>query len=368
MLICHVINSLNRGGAETHLFDLISEQTKNNDVVKIVAIGPDSKNIISLENEIANLGIKIQRLNGPRMFNVFSYFTFANYLNKENIDLIHSHQPRSDFMIFMLRKFSKKISNIKWIVSVHGKYDTYLEENKFSNIFRKIFMKRLSKFWGNASSVIAISDEVKQWIYNLNPSLNAVVIPYWVNKNSPKEIDTNELVIGFLGRINKNKGIEDFLDAINNFNLKEESIKVNIGGYGNVDYVNKLNESIKEKNSDCINFLGYVEDREEFFNEVDIFVFPSFSEGLGLVLLEAMSYSKICITRDTKPMNTYIDSDTGYLFNNVDSLIQRITLAINDLKKDYSVIEEKLSNIDKKLEKSRVEKIFPKFQEVYKNE
>ena len=108
MLICHVINSLNRGGAETHLFDLITEQIKNNDVVKIVAIGPDSKNIISLENEIANLGIKIQRLNGPRMFNVFSYFTFANYLNKENIDLIHSHQPRSDFMIFMLKKFSKK--------------------------------------------------------------------------------------------------------------------------------------------------------------------------------------------------------------------------------------------------------------------
>ena len=48
MLICHVINSLNRGGAETHLFDLITEQIKNNDVVKIVAIGPDSKNIISL--------------------------------------------------------------------------------------------------------------------------------------------------------------------------------------------------------------------------------------------------------------------------------------------------------------------------------
>ena len=31
MLICHVINSLNRGGAETHLFDLITEQIKNNE-------------------------------------------------------------------------------------------------------------------------------------------------------------------------------------------------------------------------------------------------------------------------------------------------------------------------------------------------
>ena len=37
MLICHVINSLNRGGAETHLFDLITEQIKNNDVVKAIA-------------------------------------------------------------------------------------------------------------------------------------------------------------------------------------------------------------------------------------------------------------------------------------------------------------------------------------------
>ena len=117
-----------------------------------------------------------------------------------------------------------------------------------------------------------------------------------------------------------------------------------------------------------MNFLGYIEDRQKFFNEVDIFVFPSYSEGLGLVLLEAMSYSKICLTRDVKPMNTYIDSDTGYLFNNLDSLIEKLNLAINDLTKDYSIIENKLSNIDKKLEKSRVEKIFPKLQEVYRYE
>ena len=55
MLICHVINSLNRGGAETHLFDLITEQIKNNNVVKIVAIGPDSKNIISLELSLIHI-------------------------------------------------------------------------------------------------------------------------------------------------------------------------------------------------------------------------------------------------------------------------------------------------------------------------
>jgi len=368
MLICHVINSLNRGGAETHLFDLIKEQLQNNYSLKIVAIGPDTKNIISIESELKNLGVEIKRLNGPRMFNVLSYFSLANFLKKQHFELIHSHQPRSDFMIFFLKKISRKISNIRWIVSVHGKHDTYLEKNKISNIFRKIFMKRLSKYWENASSVIAISDEVKEWIINLNSSLNVVVIPYWVNKNRPKEIDRNNVTLGFLGRLNQNKGIEDFIEALNSIDLNENNLTVNIGGYGNSEYINKLVKSTEGENRTCVNFLGYVEDREKFFNEVDIFVFPSYSEGLGLVLLEAMSYSKICITRDVKPMNTYIDTGSGYLFKNVDSLIEKLNLAINDLKQDYSVIEKKLSNIDKKLEKSRVEEIFPKFQEVYKYE
>ncbi len=368
MLICHIINSLNRGGAETHLHDLIQEQLKNNYVLKLVVIGPDNQNIISLKQEINNLGIEVKRLKGPRMFNVTSYFSLASYLKKQNIELIHSHQPRSDFMIFLLKKFSRHISNIRWIVSVHGKYDTYLEKNKFSNIFRKIFMKRLSKFWENASTVIAISDEVKEWINNLNSSLNVAVIPYWVNKNLKKEIDLENIKLGFLGRLNQNKGIEDFIEALNSIDLNENNFTVNIGGYGNSEYINKLVKNIEDKNRTCVNFLGYVEDREKFFNEVDIFVFPSYSEGLGLVLLEAMSYSKICITRDVEPMNTYIDTGSGYLFNNVDSLIEKLNLAINDLKQDYSVIEKKLSNIDKKLEKSRVEEIFPKFQEVYKYE
>tara|TARA_B100000287_G_scaffold92535_1_gene84713 strand:+ start:6122 stop:7228 length:1107 start_codon:yes stop_codon:yes gene_type:complete len=368
MLVCHVINSLNRGGAETHLIDLISEQLKNNYDLKLIVIGPDNQNIISLESEVNNLGVEIKRLSGPRMFNVASYFSLAAYLRKQNISLIHSHQPRSDFMIFLLKKLSRRISNIRWVVSVHGKYDTYLEKNQFSNIFRKAFMKRLSKFWEHASSVIAISEEVKDWINNLNSSLGVIVIPYWVNKNKPKKIDIDNLQIGFLGRLNKNKGIEDLLEAINSVDLIENNLKVNIGGYGDPDYINKLTKSIDEKNRVNINFLGYVEDREKFFNEVDIFVFPSYSEGLGLVLLEAMSYSKICLTRDVKPMNTYIDSDNGYLFKNIDSLIEKLNSAINDLKKDYSVIEKKLSNIDKKLENSRVNKIFPRFQEVYKYE
>ena len=42
MKICHVINTLNRGGAETHLFDLVDQQIKENYIVNLIIIGPDN--------------------------------------------------------------------------------------------------------------------------------------------------------------------------------------------------------------------------------------------------------------------------------------------------------------------------------------
>ena len=83
MKICHVINTLNRGGAETHLLDLIKEQKINGYSIDLIVIGPDNQNIISLAAEFLNIGIPIHRLKGPRMFNLFSYielFLFGKFI------------------------------------------------------------------------------------------------------------------------------------------------------------------------------------------------------------------------------------------------------------------------------------------------
>ena len=84
-----------------------------------------------------------------------------------------------------------------------------------------------------------------------------------------------------------------------------------------------VNPLFPDKN---IKFLGYVKDRYKFFKSLSIFVFPSYSEGLGLVLLEAMSYGVLCIARDVAPMNKIINhEDNGYQFilwnSNIVSLI-----------------------------------------------
>ena len=119
------------------------------------------------------------------------------------------------------------------------------------------------------------------------------VIPYWIDiKNSGTIVKKDRVTLGFLGRLNVNKGIEDLIDALNSDELKSLDFKLMIAGSGTDEYLEKLRNMIEKDNIENVNFLGYIESREEFFNNIDIFVFPSFSEGLGLVLLRSHEFLK----------------------------------------------------------------------------
>ena len=365
MKLCHVINTLNRGGAETHLFDLVKEQIQKEYTVELIVIGPDNENIISLENEFTNLEVQIKRLNGPRMFNITSYFNLYFHIKKNKYKVIHSHQPRSDFMIYFIKKFNSKF---RWIVSVHGKYDTYLESTNISNGIKKRLMNSLARYWEEADEIIAISISVNDWIIQLNKKLRPTIIPYWIDQSNfnPQKTYGKHISIGFLGRMNKNKGIEDLLSIFNKLDTKNLTLKV--GGYAESSYLEYLQSISSEEIKERISYLGYVSNRKAFFDSVDLFVFPSFSEGLGLVLLEAMSFSKICITRDILPMNSYLTEESGYLFKNNKEFLRILNQAIDDLRNDNNKIKSKLFNIEQMVKKSSAKKIFPLIEKVYQNE
>ena len=64
-------------------------------------------------------------------------------------------------------------------------------------------------------------------------------------------------------------------------------------------------------------------------------------------------------------MTNYIDENSGYLFDDVDGLSNSIALSIQDLENNIELIQKKLFNIEKKLEKSSKENIFPELVKVY---
>ena len=175
-----------------------------------------------------------------------------------------------------------------------------------------------------------------------------------------------DISIGFLGRLNKNKGIEELLSAFNN--LDTTNLTLTIGGYSEPAYLEYLKSISNEESYKKIKYLGYVSNRKTFYDSVDLFVFPSFSEGLGLVLLEAMSFSKVCVTRDILPMNTYLTKDSGYLFKKNEELLISLNEAIEDLRRDNKKIKSKLFNIEQMVKKSSAETIFPMIEKVYQSE
>ena len=210
--------------------------------------------------------------------------------------------------------------------------------------------------------VIVISEEVKTWLENHTKKLNPHVINYWISLKEFSAVSYNTpLNIGFLGRLNKNKGIEDLVDSLNDINLDFYLV---IGGFGSQEYINYLKQKMNKNLRNRSSFLGYVEDQSKFFEGIDLFVFPSYSEGLGLVLLEAMSYQKICITRNVEPMNQFINDENGYLFNNNEELKNCVMQASNDITNE-SIFNKKIENTKKALERYDIKNVFPKILEVY---
>ena len=324
MKICHVINDLSRGGAESHLYSLVKLQHESGHQVSVMLLGRDLKNFFSLEDDFREIDIRIIRFQGPKKlqgFNPISIIAATKYFSKNKFDIVHSHSPRSDFLTYVSHLFLSKAG--KWVVTVHGKYGTYLDGSKVIDIFRKLGIRILSRLWSKTDSIIVISESIKEWMALLNSNLVPEVIPYGINVQKKIEYESlDELRIGFLGRLNPNKGVEDLISVFMSIKNQKDFISMNskllIGGVGSDSYERKLKDLA---NDEDVEFLGYVSDREEFFNSINLFVFTSYSEGLGLALLEAMSYGLVCIARDIDPMNKIItNKENGYLFSDNEDL------------------------------------------------
>ena len=367
MKICHVINNLSRGGAESHLYSLVKLQVEEGHEVSVMLLGRDSNNFFSLEESFRQINIEVIRFKGPKKlqgFNPVSIVSAKKYFSKNNFQIIHSHSPRSYFLTYTSHLFLSKES--KWVVTIHGKYGTYLDGNKLMDIFRSYSIFILSRMWRRADSIIVISESIKDWLSELNYKIKPVVIPYGIA--IPEQVgneSSGEITFGYLGRLNVNKGIEDLVNVF--LDIKKEikspnKIQLNIGGVGLESYEKKL---IKLTEGADVNFLGYVSDRKSFFNSINFFVFPSYSEGLGLVLLEAMSHRKICLTRDVDPMNKIInDGVNGYLFKNNEELKQIFLsiLQIQDFEKNKII-----KNATETIESSySIIQMYSRIEETYK--
>ncbi|MCE5324001.1 glycosyltransferase family 4 protein [bacterium] len=147
------------------------------------------------------------------------------------------------------------------------------------------------------------------------------------------DIPHEAVVIGFVGRIVRDKGIAELVDALELLRRQYSNVHLLIvGDFEDGDSVDDRTRRIMHSDPN-IHLAGFVRDTPPFYAAMDIFTLPSYREGLGMSALEASAMElPVVATRITGCVDAVVDGITGCLVppKDSDTLAQAIKAYIDN--------------------------------------
>lgn len=297
-----------------------------------------------------------------------SYLIFPFFLLKSKPNVIEINSGL-DFKSFHRDRLYLKIARIfapkaKVVLLMHG-WD--------ENFGAKMVSEKpnsLRKFFDAADSVIVLAEQFKNELINLGLSENKVfVVRTGLDINLFKsDTDQNfeEIRILFLARIEKGKGIFEFVHAIPPLLALNPNIIFDIAGSGSI-FSEIQNHEIVKKHKDNIRFYGYIngEEKVNLFKTSTIYVFPSYTEGCPVSILEAMAIGLPLIYTNVGALREILkDGVNGILVPIADS--HSIVKAVKQLLSDPIRMKE-MGRLNKQQAENDfpIEKIFNELEHIY---
>ena len=336
----HVLPMNKMSGAERMAL-LICKNLKNYEPV-VVCGGEELSNIFK-ESNIKSYNIKFSTKNLLGSAN-----SLSKIIKSENIKIVHAHDNIASLVSYL----AKRIFNldVKIVSHIHNCYP-FLKGN---GVNKKIDKYLRNKYDFNITCGKIVTDFYKYNTdyFNENKNLtlsNAMDIKYITNvdKRDINEIvkkyniPSNKKVLGFIGRLDEQKGIIPFINELSKY--KDEFNDSVILLVGNGYQEEQIKALIKKLNLENLFILtGFQENIKCFYPVIDIFFLPSLYEGLPMVLLEAMAFKRPIISMNVGSIKeVIINKETGILINqgNYEEFIKQLIRIKNDdiLKKKLAL-------------------------------
>ena len=262
-------------------------------------------------------------------------------------DVLHLHGLWTLWSLLCLALVLMKDKRI--VISPHGMLDNWALQKSGR---KKLYYWRLIEkyLFLESQYVHCLNEKERDDILSLLPSIKSktVVIPNGVDflKDLHRESSRKKIIFGYLGRLDVKKGVLELirsfkeLDTPKNYELK-------IGGFGHGPYFDECIASIKSTPS--INYCGKIphDKINEFLSQIDVFILPSLSEGLPMVILEAANNGCLVVmTRQCNLNDWYISNAALEIESSTESIknfIQNIfpELELNRYKENARNIIEK---------------------------
>lgn len=210
-----------------------------------------------------------------------------------------------DFFIIPIKLIKLRFNGIKivhflnenqaiwtWFANIIG-YTTITTHHDFmalkSKGLRKKYFELIYKLTGFSKVSICNSEKTKKELIKYVGRLPNVfvVYPIIIKKKKLRKNPNRRNLIGYLGSLQERKNPE-FLIEVMKYLPKEYKMEI----WGNGPLKKKLLKEVITNRLDNVKIMGYAPNEKisEIYNSFSFFIFPTKLEGLGLPIIEAMSY------------------------------------------------------------------------------
>ena len=241
-------------------------------------------------------------------------------------DLIFNHESISPFSAsFYAALYAKKYQKPFYTYLHSLDWELLTETFHLLPPLRSI-AKYLLKIYGKwylqqCTAVIVASPSITTILKNNKITGNFQTAPVGITndfKPGPSQFSKpNKIVIGYTGRISREKGIQTLLNVFNSLNTKHNNLFLYLVGGGP-----ERSTIQKQENIQITGFISQ-KDVAEYLKAMDIYILPSITETSSISTLEAMKTGLCCITRNIGGIRDYIQhGHNGYFFTNEQDLLK----------------------------------------------
>lgn len=300
--VLHYVSKMDRGGQETFVMNVFRNVDREKVQFDFLCTHSDEGDY---DAEIRTLGgqiryIQLNRISG-KLKQLDNTKILYHYLKKVKNEYRVFHIHTQHAMDAFLSAFAAKRAGIpKVVVHSHSISTVYsVSAHQFFKHF--LAMENIFRF--------ACSEEAGKWMYKKNNfqivhnsiDLKQFTFDQQKRDDIRKEMGwENMFVIGHVGRLNREKNHLYLIDIFREVRKRIPESHLVLVGRGELE--EEIQKKVQEYDlEDAVSLMGVRSDVERLYQGMDLFLFPSLFEGLGVVLVEAQTSDLPCVISDTIP-------------------------------------------------------------------
>lgn len=339
MKVLHIQKVKGIAGSEKHLLTLIPELARLGYQAEMLVLANNLEQTSSFVNQMLRSSIPTEVVLMTGHLDLRIVLKIRRWIAQRRYDLVHTHLFHAD----LYGTLAARLAGVRVIISSKHGFAASGWRRYWPYKFTDRMIARLQQ------RIIVISRGIGDWLVENErlPRRKFELVYYGLDPSRfIAEADlrtppfrTEKPVIGTVGRLIKQKAVDVLIQAFAEVQRCHPNAQLVIAGDGpEKSTLEALVENLGL--ADHVTFLGYRDDISTLMKHFDLFVFPTYGEGFGLVLLEAMAWEKAVVaSRITSIPEIVADQDTGLLVPPGDprSLAAAISVLLGDPERRRSM-------------------------------